>query len=223
MKATANPRMATLSCVFIAGLAAAVAPPAGAQTAIQATRTNNQIQIHLGWAAEADRQYEVHTSTNLTAGGWSLATTNPVTPTNLIGEFRTTATNRAQFFRVVARDTQGPAITARYPATNGIGVGRFATLKVALSDETGVDTNRFALTFNGHTLTNGSPGVTVTTNLFQYVPGTNVWGDYGATSIVSFLCADLLGNTTLSWWTFTLEVQPVVTNVLIHLPPPAAG
>ena len=38
---------------------------------------------------------------------------------------------------------------------------------------------------------------------------------------MSFVCADVLGNSTTSAWAFTLEVQPVVTNVLIHLPPPA--
>ena len=94
-------------------------------------------------------------------------------------------------------------------------------MTVNVADETDVDTNRFALTCNGLTLTNGSPGVSASSNSFQYLPGTNAWGGYGATSVVTFVCADVLGNAATSAWTFTVEVQAVVTNVLIHLPPPA--
>lgn len=192
-------------------------------TAIEAVTTNGQMQARLSWAAEADRHYDILTTTNLASGDWWLAAPAPITPTNLIGEFQHPFTNRTQFFRVAQRDIRGPEITQRYPATNGIGVGRAAALSVVVTDESGVDTNRFVLTFNGVPLTNGSPGVTVTANRFQYVPGANTWGSYGATSVVSFVCADLLGNTTLASWTFTLEVEPVFTNVLLHLPPPPSG
>ncbi|MBI5387673.1 MAG: SUMF1/EgtB/PvdO family nonheme iron enzyme [Verrucomicrobia bacterium] len=207
--------------LFITWLGNMAALAAGVPTLIDAVRTNAQVQVHLAWPAEADRQYDIFTSTNLGSSSWGLATNTFIAPTNLIGEFRHLSTDGAQFFRVATRDTQGPAITSRYPATNGIGVGRFATMTVNLADESGVDTNRFALTFNGLTLTNGSPGVTVASNRFLFLPATNAWGDFGATSVVSFACADVLGNATTSAWTFTLEVQPVVTNVLIHLPPPA--
>ena len=193
----------------------------GVPVAIDVRKTNGQTQADLKWLADGDRQYDVLTTTNLTGGIWAFATNTPIVPTNLIGTFQHSSTNRAQFFRVAQRDISGPAITSRYPATNGIGVGRFATLTLSLLDETGVDTSRFALSFNNTVLTNGSLGVSVTSNSFVYLAGTNAWGDYGATSAVSFVCADVLGNTTTSAWTFTLEVQPVVTNVLIHLPPPA--
>jgi formylglycine-generating enzyme required for sulfatase activity len=209
--------------LFIGWLGSLAAGSAAVPTMIEALNTNGQVQVHLSWPAEAYRQYDILTSTNLGDGAWWLATPNPIAPTNLIGQFQQVSTNRARFFQVAPRDTAGPEITARYPATNGIGVGRFATLSLALTDETGVDASRFALTFNSHTLTNGSPGVTASSNQFQYVPGTVAWGDYGATSAVTFVCADLLGNTTTSAWTFILEVQPVLTNVLLHLPPPASG
>ncbi len=214
-------RILILLLLLLACLSVRAASPLGVPVAIEVRKTNGQTRADLKWPADGDRQYDVLTTTNLTGGAWLLATNAPIVPTNLIGAFQHSSTNRMQFFRVAQRDILGPAITSRYPATNGIGVGRFATLSLSLNDETGVDPSRFALTFNALTLSNGSPGVTATSNSFQYVPGTNAWGDYGSTSAVSFVCADVLGNTTTSAWTFTLEVQPVVTNVLIHLPPPA--
>ena len=174
---------------LIALFAAATAYAAGVPTLIDTVRTNGQIQTHLAWPADADRPYNITTSTNLAAGGWWLATNNPIAPTNLIGSARLVSTNRTQFYRVTARDTTGPAITYTYPATNGIGVGRFATLTVNVTDETGVDPSRFRLTYSGLTLTNGSPGVSASSNSFQYAPGTNAWGAYGATSAVTFVSA----------------------------------
>lgn len=212
----------TLLFLLLQCFSAHAASPLGVPVAIDVNKTNGQTRAELKWPADGDRQYNVFTATNLNGGAWLLATNAPIVPTNLIGAFQHSSTNRVQFFRVAQRDTTGPAITSRYPATNGIGVGRFAILSLTLTDETGVDTSRFALSFNNAVLTNGSPGVSITSNSFQYVPGTNAWGGYGATSAVSFVCADVLGNTATSAWTFTLEVQPVVTNVLIHLPPPAA-
>ena len=206
---------------LLALLAALPTFAAGVPTLIESVRTNGQIQTRLAWPAEADRQYDVSTSTNLAAGGWWLATNNPIAPTNLIGGVRLVSTNRTQFYRVAPRDTTGPAITYLYPASNAIGVGRFATMTVNVTDETGVNPSRFRLTCNSLTLTNGSPGVSASSNAFLYVPGTNAWGGYGTTSAVSFVCADVLGNTTTSAWTFALELQAVATNVLIHLPPPA--
>ena len=212
----------TLLLLLLACPPLRAASPLGVPVVIELRKTNGQNRADLKWPADGNRQYDVLTTTNLTTGAWTLATNIPIVPTNLIGAFQHASSNCTQFYRVARRDTAGPAITSRYPATNGIGVGRFAILSVTLGDETGMDTSRFALSFNNAVLTNGSPGVSVTSNSFQYVPGTNAWGGYGATSAVSFVCADVLGNATTSAWTFTLEVQPVVTNVLIHLPPPAA-
>ena len=147
-----------------------------------------------------------------------------VSPSNLIGQTLITTPDPARFFGVYALDTQDPVITYRYPATNGIGVGRSATLVVRLDDASGVDTNAFALKINGSTsLDSASPGVLAATSGFQYTPSTNIWGDYGGTAAVEFVCADLLGNTTTSAWSFALELQPIVTNTLVHLRPPSGG
>ncbi len=200
-------------CFVFCLLASAIpAFAAGPPVAIEAVRTNGQVQTHLSWPAMDQRSYSITTSTNLGYGGWWPVANNPITPTNLMGDFRDLSTNSAQFYKVSALDTRGPDIIYRYPATNGISVGRFATLTLNLTDESGVDTNRFVLTCNGLTLTNGCPGVTVTTNSFQYVPGTNAWGDYGATSTVSMVCADLRGNTTTSAWSFSPEVLVTGTS-----------
>ena len=212
----------TLLFLLLECLSVRAASPLGVPVEIEIRKTNGLIRSDLKWPADGDRQYDVLTTTNLTNGAWMLATNLPIAPTNLIGAFQHSSSNRTQFYRVAQRDITGPTITSRYPATNGIGVGRFAIFSLALTDDTGVDVSRFALSLNNGVLTNGSSGVSVTSNSFQYNPGTNAWGGYGATSAVSFVCADVLGNTTTLAWTFTLEVQPVVTNVLIHLPPPAS-
>ena len=185
--------------------------------------SNGAVRAGLTWSADGESVYEPQTTTNLVAGPWESAG-DPVSPSNMVGETQVTTADPARFFRVQTLDTQGPAITYRYPATNGIGVGLSAALVVRLEDATGVDTNAFALTINGSTSLDGtSPGAIAATNGFQYTPPTNTWGSYAETATVEFVCADLLGNTTTSSWSFALELEPILTNTLVHLQPPSGG
>jgi formylglycine-generating enzyme len=215
----------SLICAVPVLLAGAVFADLGVPVLLEeASECNNSVRIELGWQAEPPHRYHVLTTTNLLSGGWSSTNQQPIQTTNLIGQFAVECSDSARFFKVQRLDTEGPTIVERYPATNGIGVGRSATLTVRVFDETGVDTNSFHLTIDGATtLTNGSPGVTATTNGLQYNPGAKTWGPYAGMVSVQFLCSDTLGNVTTSSWSFTLEVEPVVTDVLVHLPPPPAG
>jgi hypothetical protein len=209
---------AGLICAVFALLPGAVFAEFGVPVLLQvASESNSLVRAELGWQAEPPQQYNVLTTTNLLCGGWISTNQQPIPTTNLIGQFAVECSDSARFFKVKRLDTEGPAIVERYPATNGIGVGRSAIFTVRVSDETGVDTNSFRLTIDGvTTLTHGSPGVMAATNGFQYNPGANTWGPYAGLVSVQFVCSDTLGNATTSSWSFTLEVEPVVTNVLVH-------
>ncbi len=186
--------------------------------------SNGATVVGLSWTAQGASVYEAQTVTSLVSRSWTALEGSPISPSNLIGQTHMTTDDPVRFFRVRRLDTQGPIITHRYPATDGLAIGRSAAFVVRLDDATGVDTNAFSLTINANTnLGSSSLGVSVTTNGFQYVPSTNVWGDYGGTATVEFVCADLFGNATTSSWSFTLELQPVLTNALVHLQPPTGG
>lgn len=103
-------------------VATCVQAHAGVPALIDVTATDDgQVQVGLQWAAEPDVVYDVRSSTNLVVGDWYSATNMPIAPTNLIGELRVRTGDSRRFYRVQALDTQGPIITARYPATNGVG------------------------------------------------------------------------------------------------------
>jgi formylglycine-generating enzyme required for sulfatase activity len=188
------------------------------------TRTNGATQAQIMWAADGDRLYAAQTTTNLSSGNWLPIGGGPISPTSLVGVAGITSSESSRFFRVYPLDTQGPVISYRYPTIDGIAVRRASALTVRVSDETGVDTTSVALTINGtNHLSQGSPGVLVSTNGFQYTPSTEIWGSYAETASVEFVCADVLGNATTSRWSFTLELEPVITNALVHLQPPSGG
>jgi len=174
------------------------------------------VRAGLAWTAEADTFYEIYSTTNL-AGSWELAVADPVNSTNLVGQMELLSTNSTRFFQVRKLDTQGPEVTARYPGEGAVGVGRFAPLSLKLADSSGLNTNSFCLTVSGgDAQANGCLGVTVLPDGFQFAP-FEAWGDYGATVTVSFACLDVKGNATRQEWFFVLEVEPVVSDNLLHL------
>lgn len=186
--------------------------------------TGGDFTTEVKWQTVPPRQYDVHTSTNLQEGNWTPLNQEPIPSVTQVGTWSVNSTNTAAFFRVRGRDQEAPTIVDRYPATNGLGVGKSAQLMVLLTDETGVDTNAFALMVNGvDRLTNGSPGVTITSNTFAYAPGTNRWADYGGNATITLAYGDILGNVATSQWTFTVELLPVITNELVHIQPPSGG
>jgi hypothetical protein len=190
----------------------------GVPTLLQVGTTNGQSRVDLAWASDADTFYEIYSTTNLATGPWTLAVDEPLASTNLIGQMQLLSADKSRFFQVRKLDTQGPAITARYPGMGSVGVGRFATLSIALSDVTGVDTNSYRLTVNGgDPITQDSGSVTVSSDRFTYTPVVDAWGVFGSTVTVSFACLDLKGNATSSEWSFIVEVEPVVAGNLLHL------
>ncbi|MDD4025974.1 MAG: SUMF1/EgtB/PvdO family nonheme iron enzyme, partial [Kiritimatiellae bacterium] len=200
----------------LAGTARAQDGAEGVTAALEVSHEEGMVRAGLAWLAEADTFYEIYSTTNL-AGPWELAVADPVNSTNLVGQMELLSAERSRFFRVRKLDTQGPAITARYPGAGAVGVGRFAALSLELSDSSGLNTNSCRLTVNGGTAqTNGCLGVTALPDGFQFAP-FEAWGDYGATVTVSFACLDLKGNATYQEWFFVLEVQPLVSDNLLHL------
>ncbi len=191
----------------------------GVPTLVQVGTTNGQAQVDLSWASDADTFYEIYSATNLAAGPWTLAVAEPLASTNLIGTLRLLSADKSRFFQVRKLDTQGPAITARYPAAGDANVGLAAALSVSVSDPSGIATNTFRVSVNGGVpLPLGGAGISVTANGFTYDPAlaaTN-WGGNGATVTVSFACADLKGNATSEEWSFYLEVPiTVADNILV--------
>ncbi|MEI7902003.1 MAG: SUMF1/EgtB/PvdO family nonheme iron enzyme [bacterium] len=205
----------------VAAMVCAAGGMAGAEgvpVQLQVGNTNGLALVDLAWASDADTFYEIYSTTNLAEGPWTLAVAEPLASTNLIGQLKMLSADTTRFFQVRRLDTQGPVIMNRYPGVGGVGVGRFATLSIALSDVTGVDTNSFSLKVNyGVPITPASAGVTVSSDRFTYTPPAEAWGTFGATVTVSFVCLDLKGNPTYAEWPFVLEVEPVVADNLLHL------
>lgn len=196
-------------------------------TTIAVSGQGDQTEVALAWAADGGVFYDIESTTDLNGGAWTNLTADaPVAATNLVGTLALLSTNTTAFYRVRPLDTDGPAITARYPGPNAVGVGRTARFSIQLTDPSGIDSNAFRLAVNGGApLLWNSPGVTALPDGYTYDPAlvaTN-WGGFGATATVSFACADLKGNATSQEWTFALEVEPVVAGNLLHLPAPAGG
>ena len=186
--------------------------------------TGGAFTAELQWQTVPPLQYDVLASTNLQDGNWVPLNQQPIPSVTQVGTWSLSSSNTTAFFRVSGRDQDAPMIMDRYPSTNGLGVGASAQLTVIFSDETGVDTNAFALVINGdNRLTNGSPGVTITSNTFSYTPGTNRWADYGGSAAITLGYGDILGNVATSHWTFMVELLPVITNALVHIQPPSGG
>lgn len=169
-------------------------------TTIDVSRLGATNRVDLTWAADGGVFYDIESTTNLAAGTWvNLTADAPVTVTNLVGTLSVLSSNSTAFFRVRPVDTQGPTITARYPAPYAVGVGRSNPLSIVLADLSGIDTNSLRLTVNGGAaLLNGAVGVTVTETTFRYDPAAagTAWGAFASTVTVVFACTDLKGNTT---------------------------
>ncbi|MEI7903039.1 MAG: SUMF1/EgtB/PvdO family nonheme iron enzyme, partial [bacterium] len=207
--------VASLVCVVCGS--AGIGQAEGVPVQFQVGNTNGQALVDLAWASDADTFYEIYSTTNLAAGPWTLAVEEPLASTNLIGQMQLLSADTSRFFQVRKLDTQGPVLVNRYPGAGAVGVGRFATLSIALSDVTGVNTNSFSLMVNnGVPITPASAGVTVSSDRFTFAP-VEAWGAFGATVTVSFVCLDLKGNPTYAEWPFVLEVEPVVAGNLLHL------
>src|ERR1039457_1215329 len=126
----------TLLCVWLLSISAAFS---ALQTPIDFNFSfNGSNAVQIAWNAYPGKSYVLQTTTNL-SGSWSNSSTLVATSNSLCFSFPTTA--KAQFFKVVKLDTEGPQIDQTSPMDGAIAVSRQSAVQVWLSDATGINTN----------------------------------------------------------------------------------
>ena len=131
----------TLLCCWLLSIGATFA---ALQTPIDFNFTfNGSNAVQVAWNAYSGKSYVLQTTTNL-SGTWSNSATLVATSNSLSFNFPTTA--KAQFFKVVKLDTEGPEISQTAPMDGAIAVGRQSTIQVGLTDVTGINSNSIILT-----------------------------------------------------------------------------
>ena len=200
----------------LAGVASAVVIPVNC--AISFDRTNT---VQIAWNAYPSHSYVIQTTTSL-AQPWQNAPTTPATLTTTTNwlAYSFPVAGKAQFFKVVKLDTDGPKVYKTAPFDGAIGVSLQNTIQAWLRDETGVDTNSIGLTVGTNARVSLSdPRLAYSPGLLTYTPGTNEFlGTNGQMVSVSLSAADILGNKTTNFtWSFQLELAPVFSSNIVVL------
>ena len=200
----------------LVGVASAVVIPVNC--AIVFDRTNT---VQIAWNAYPGHSYVIQTTTNL-AQPWQSAPTAPATLTTATNwlSYSFPVAGKAQFFKVVKLDTDGPEVYKTAPFDGAIGVGLQNTLQAWLRDETGVNTNSILLAVGTNLpVSLGDPRLSYSLGLLTYTPGTNEsLGTNGQIISVSLSAADSLGNQTTNFtWSFQLELPPVFSSNIVVL------
>jgi formylglycine-generating enzyme len=182
---------------------------------------NGSNAVQIAWNCYPGKSYVIQTTTNL-AQPWQNA---PTTPPTL-----TTATNwlsysfpvaaKAQFFKVVKLDTDGPEVYKTAPFDGAIGVGLQATIQAWLRDDSGVDTNTIALTVGTNApVSLKDLRLSYVSGVLTYTPGTNEFlGTNGQIMTLALAVADTLGNQTTNFtWSFQLAFSPVISTNIVFL------
>src|ERR1035437_5226153 len=116
-----------LLCCWLFSISAALA---ALQTPIDFNFTfNGSNAVQVAWNAYPGKSYVLQTATNL-SGSWSNSATLVATSNSLAFSFPTTA--KAQFFKVVKLDTEGPQIDQTSPLDGAIAVDRQSQVQVWL-------------------------------------------------------------------------------------------
>ena len=177
---------------------------------------NGSNAVQVAWNAYLGKSYVLQTTTNL-AGTWSNSSTLVAISNSLVFNFPTTA--KAQFFKVVKLDTEGPDISPISPLDGAIAVGRQSTVQVGLSDVTGINTNSIILTIGTNSpVSLPNPQLAFAGGILIYTPATNVFlGTNGAIVTATISVADTLGNQTTNFtWSFQIALPSVAgTNMLV--------
>jgi hypothetical protein len=213
---------ATLLCVAsLVQVATAVVIPVNCNLSY-----NGSNAVQIAWNAYPGKSYVVQTTTNLAQPWQSAPTTPPVlsTTTNWLS-YSFPVAAKAQFFKVVKLDTDGPEVYKTAPFDGAIGVGLQTVIQAWLRDETGVNTNSIALAIGTNPpVTLSDPRLSYSVGLLTYTPATNQFlGTNGQLVSVSLSAADALGNqtTNFTWW-FQLELAPVFSSNIVSLGSAAA-
>ncbi|HAO77489.1 MAG TPA: hypothetical protein DCQ92_00670 [Verrucomicrobia subdivision 3 bacterium] len=176
---------------------------------------NGSNAVQVAWNAYPDKSYVLQTATNL-AGSWSNSSPLVATSNSLAFSFPTTA--KAQFFKVVKLDTEGPQIDQTSPLDGAIAVDRQSPVQVWLSDVTGINTNSIILTIGTNApVSLPNPQFAYAGGLLTYTPATNGFlGTNGEVVVATISVADTLGNVTTNFtWSFQIELPTVASaNIL---------
>ena len=182
---------------------------------------NDSKAVQIAWNGYPGKSYVVQTTTDL-AQPWQNALTTPatLTTTNNWLSYTFPVTGKAQFFKVVKLDSDGPEVYKTSPFDGAIGVGLQATLQAWLRDDSGVNTNTIALTVGTNApISLSNPRLSYLNGVLTYTPGTNQFlGTNGQIVAVKLSAADTLGNQTTNFnWSFQLALSPVLSTNIVFL------
>jgi formylglycine-generating enzyme required for sulfatase activity len=182
---------------------------------------NGSNAVQIAWNCYPGKSYVIQTTTNL-AQPWQNAPTTPPTlstTTNWLS-YSFPVAAKAQFFKVVKLDTDGPEVYKTAPFDGAIGVDPQATIQAWLRDDTGVNTNTIALTVGTNAPVSLSDSrLSYISGVLTYTPGTNQFlGTNGQIVTATLSVTDTLGNQTTNFtWSFQLELAPVFSSNIVVL------
>ncbi|MEI7938574.1 MAG: SUMF1/EgtB/PvdO family nonheme iron enzyme [Verrucomicrobiota bacterium] len=182
---------------------------------------NGSNAVQIAWNCYPGKSYVVQTTTNL-AQPWQNAPTTPatlITSTNWLA-YSFPVIGKAQFFKVVRLDTDGPEVYKTAPFDGAIGVDPQASVQAWLRDDSGVNTNTIALTVGTNaTVSLSDSRLSYVGGVLTYTPGTNQFlGTNGEVVAVKLSASDTLGNQTTNFtWSFQLELAPVISPNIVFL------
>jgi hypothetical protein len=179
---------------------------------------NGSNAVQIAWNAYPGKSYVLQTATNL-PGPWSDSPILVASSNSLSFSFLTIA--KAQFFKVVKLDTEGPQIEQTWPMDGAIAVNPQGAVQAWLSDATGINTN--SITFAVGTnppISLSNPQLVYSNGLLTFTPATNVFlGANGQTVDATISAADALGNLTTNFtWSFQLALPVKLGTNLLFVP-----
>src|ERR1019366_6336432 len=127
---------------------------------------------------------------------------------------------KAQFFKVVRVETDGPEVYKTVPFDGAIGGNPQATIQAWLRDDSGVNTNTIALTVGTNApVSLKDARLSYVGGVLTYTPGTNeFFGTNGQIVALGLAVADTLGNQTTNFtWSFQLALAPVLSTNIVFL------
>jgi formylglycine-generating enzyme required for sulfatase activity len=182
---------------------------------------NGSNVVQIAWNCYPGKSYVVQTSTNLAQQWQNAPTTPPIlsTTTNWLS-YSFPVTRKAQFFKVVRLDTDGPEVYKTAPFDGAIGVDPHATIQAWLRDDSGVNPNTIALTIGTNApVSLKDSRLSYVGGVLTYTPGTNEFlGAKGQIMMLALAVADTLGNQTTNFtWSFQLALAPVLSTNIVFL------
>ncbi|HEY5234151.1 MAG TPA: SUMF1/EgtB/PvdO family nonheme iron enzyme [Verrucomicrobiae bacterium] len=179
---------------------------------------NGSNAVQVAWNAYPGKSYVLQTATNL-SGSWSNSATLVAVSNSLAFNFPTTA--KAQFFKVVKLDTEGPDITPISPLDGAIAVSPQNPVQVQLTDVTGINTNSIILTIGTNSpVSFPNPQFAYAGGVLTYTPATNVFlGTNGQMVVAAISVADTLGNQTTNFtWSFQIALPTMPAANILYIP-----